>query len=110
MPAIGHVLLCFRFLLLSETYRIAGYFEALNFHGLLKFKHFADFIFEDRGSFDHNPTVSNDFEALHFRGSRSTSKTARSSCLENNPLYGNYCLIIQYLRLRCSARPRSDYQ
>ena len=26
------------------------------------------------------------FEALKFRGSRSTSKTAKISCLENNPL------------------------
>ncbi len=46
-------------------------FEALHFRGLLKLKHFADFIFEDRGSFDHNPTtVNNDFEALNFRGSK----------------------------------------
>ncbi len=45
-------------------------FEALNFLGLLKLIHFADFIFEDRGSFDHNPTVNNDFEALNFRGSK----------------------------------------
>ncbi len=59
-------------------------FEALNFRGLLKLKHFADFIFEDRGSFNHNPTVNNDFEVL-----RSTSKTANISCLENNPLYGS---------------------
>ncbi len=43
-------------------------FEALHFCGRLK--HFADFIFEDRGSFDHNPTVNNDFEALNFRGSK----------------------------------------
>ena len=48
---------------------IAGYFfEALNFRGLLKLKHFADFIFEDRGS--SQPTANNDFEALNFRGSK----------------------------------------
>ncbi len=41
-------------------------FEPLNFRGLLKLKHFVDFMFEDRGSFDHNPTVNNDFEALNF--------------------------------------------
>ena len=57
-------------------------FEALNFRGLLKLQHFADFIFEDRGSFDHNPTVNNDFEALNFEVLRSTLKTLKMSCLE----------------------------
>ncbi len=43
----------------QSIYRIGVIFEALNFHGLLKLKYFADLlliIFEDRGSFDHNPT------------------------------------------------------
>ncbi len=55
-------------------YRIAGYFRGTKFS---RIKHFADFIFEDRGSFDHNPTVNNDFEALNFRGSKVNSKTAK---------------------------------
>ena len=50
------------------AYRIAGYFRGTKFSRIAK--HFADFIFKDRGSFDHNPTVSNDFEALNFRGSK----------------------------------------
>ena len=60
-----------------QNYRIAGYFRATKFRGLLKL--LADFIFEDRCSFDHNPT---DFEILgqprkprKFRASKITRYT-----------------------------------
>ena len=55
--------------ILLSTYRIAGYFRGTKFSRIAQ-THFADFIFEDRGSFEHNPTVNNDFKALNFRGSK----------------------------------------
>ena len=55
---------------------------------MLKLKHFAGFIFEDRDSFDHNPTVNNDFEAQIFRGSMVIVENRKMLYLENTPLYG----------------------
>ncbi len=54
---------------------IAGYFRVTKFLQItqLIIKHFEDFIFEDRGSNGHTPTVERFQYRMYFRGTKFSS-------------------------------------